>query len=174
MIKEIKENIWQLNFTSFGCCVYVLKLDNKNILIDTGSAENQKELLENLKELELIPEEINLVLLTHGHFDHIGNIDLFKNAEIYGSRKDFDSQRIKDLKEFENNKIKVIETPGHTRGSVCFYLQNQDILFSGDTIFDDGGIGRTDFPNSLPDEMENSLKKLKTFPYEILCPGHIN
>jgi glyoxylase-like metal-dependent hydrolase (beta-lactamase superfamily II) len=162
-IKKIKDNIFQFSFEEFGSCVYLLKL-KKNILIDTSSKENKQEFLDNLKELKIKPEQINLLLLTHKHWDHIENKDLFSNAKIYS---------LENLKENipEISEIKIIKTPGHTKDSLCFLYE--DILFSGDTLFDNGYIGRTDLPGSEPKEMKKSLKKLEKINYKILCPGHL-
>lgn len=172
MIKKIKENIWQINFEPFSSVVYLLKINNKNILIDTGSKQAQQELEDSLNELKLEPKNIDIILLTHAHFDHVGNIELFEKAKVYGSKEDFDCEKVISLSKQPIKEIKIILTPGHTRGSVCFLYK--DILFSGDTIFHFGGIGRTDFPNSSPKDMEKSLKKLETIAYKILCPGHID
>jgi len=164
MINKIKKDIFQLFFHEFGSCVYVLKLDNKNILIDTSSPENKNELLNDLSKLKLKPEDINFIILTHSHWDHIGNLNLFKNAKIITS---------KNLNEL-SKQLKIIATPGHTSDSIC--LLYQDVLFSGDTLFHNG-IGRTDFPESNPKKMQESLEKLekiKNKEWKILCPGHIN
>ena len=77
MIKRIKENIWQLYFKLFGSCVYLLKIENKLILVDASSKETQAELLNDLEKLHIKPEQIELIILTHNHWDHIGNIDIF-------------------------------------------------------------------------------------------------
>lgn len=165
MIKIIKLNIFQLYFQEFGSCVYLLKIKVKNkkqnILIDTSSKESEQELLDDLKQLKIKPEQINLILLTHSHWDHNGNIRLFPNAKVYS----YDNIEQIPLKE-----IKVIKTPGHTKDSLAFLYQ--DILFSGDTLFHEG-IGRTDFKESEPEKMQESLNKLKSLNYKILCPGHI-
>ena len=174
MIKKIKDNIWQLTFKSFGSVVYLLKLDGKNVLIDTGSLENREELLEELKKLDLSPEEINIVFLTHGHYDHVGNIELFDKAKIYGSGEDFDCERIIEINKQPIKEIKIIKTPGHTFGSVCFYMPEEKILFSGDTLFHNHGIGRTDFPNSSPRDMQSSLDELENLEIKVLCPGHVD
>lgn len=160
MIIKITPNIFQLHFNQFGSCVYFLKLE-KNILIDTSSSNNKKEIIEDLKKLNINPEDIQIVILTHQHWDHNSNVNLFPNAEIYDFR---DINKIP--KEF-----KVIKTPGHTKDSIC--LLYKKILFSGDTLFHNG-IGRTDFPESQPEKMQESLNKLKKINYKILCPGHVD
>ena len=56
--------------------------------------------------------------------------------------------------------LEVIHTPGHTAGCICLYFEKEKILFSGDTVFSDGGIGRTDFENSVPEKMNPSSTKV--------------
>lgn len=170
MIQKIKNNVWHLYFKLFGSCVYLIKLKAHNILIDTGSILNRSELTENLKKLNIKPLEIDIVLLTHNHPDHTGGIKIFKNAKIYGDKQDFKNEKILDLNKLKTKEIKIIKTSGHTKGSVCFLYK--DILFSGDTLFHRGTIGRTDLPTSIPEKMQKSLEKLLKINYKILCPGH--
>jgi len=172
MIKKLVEGVWQLYFNFFESCAYFLKLNGKNILIDTSIKNNGKELLEDLRSINVKPEEINLILLTHHHFDHVGNIELFKNAKVYGSKKDFPEKEFLDLNKLNLKEIEIIKTPGHTEGSVCFLMKEKGILFSGDTLFYDDLIGRTDLPNSSPEDMEKSLNKIRKIKYQTLCPGH--
>jgi glyoxylase-like metal-dependent hydrolase (beta-lactamase superfamily II) len=161
MINKISDEVYQITFKSFGSCVYLIKLE-KNILIDSSSKENAKELLEELNKLNIDPRDIGVILLTHSHFDHIGNIEFFPNAIVHKKN---------NLNEFNDSRITIIESPGHTKDSVCFLFK--DILFSGDTLFHNG-IGRTDFPESAPDKMKDSLEKLKKINYKTLCPGHVD
>jgi len=170
MIQKIKSNIWSFEFSEFGSIVYLVKLKDKKIIIDTGSPLNKDELLSDLKELNLKPEEIDLVILTHYHFDHIGNAGLFTKAKVYGSKKDFSEKEIIDISELKIPEFKIIETPGHSKGSFCILYD--DVLFSGDTIFHNGGIGRMDLEGGSETEMKKSLEKLSKIKYKILCPGH--
>lgn len=71
----------------------------------------------------------------------------------------------------KNEYLTVIETPGHTNGSICLYSKKHKLLFSGDTVFDHG-IGRTDFKNSSPIKLINSIKKLLNLNIETIYPGH--
>lgn len=161
-INQIQPNISQLHFTKFGSAAYLIKLQNQNILIDTSSKDNQEELIDNLKELNLTPEDINIILITHAHYDHIGNLNLFNNARIY------DSNNIDQLPKELN--LQVHKVPGHTKDSLAFLYDS--VLFSGDTLFKNG-IGRTDLPESQPEKMQESLKKLESLNYKVLCPGHV-
>ncbi|OGJ21492.1 hypothetical protein A3K73_00830 [Candidatus Pacearchaeota archaeon RBG_13_36_9] len=163
MINKIKNNVFQLYFKEFGSCVYLLLLNGLRVLVDTSSKENKEELLKDLQELDIKPEEVNIILLTHTHWDHTGNLPVFKNAEIYDAN---------NIDKLTLEKIKVIKTPGHTKDSRCFLYQ--DILFSGDTIFHNGGRGRTDLPGGSEKEILNSIEKLNKIKYKILCPGHVD
>lgn len=190
MIKQITKEVFCFEFEKFGSKVYLIK--PKLILIDTSSKINREELLKNLNWLKMNPTHIKIVLLTHMHADHIGNLELFKKAKIMVSEAEIkslkenpyattfieDKQTLKSILSLNLiparsfNKIKVIKTPGHTCGSVCYLYKS--ILFSGDTIFDKKfkAIGRTDLPTSLPLKMKKTLNKLKKIKYSILCPGH--
>ena len=169
MITKIKQNVWKLSFTSFGSYIYLVKLKDKNILIDTGSPENIEELAQNLEELNLNSEDIDIIILTHNHWDHTGGISLFLNSEFYASKKDF-GENLKDIHKLNIPEFKIIDTPGHSQGGICILYE--DILFSGDTIFHRGTIGRTDLPGSDDKQMKESLEKLSKIKYKILCPGH--
>jgi glyoxylase-like metal-dependent hydrolase (beta-lactamase superfamily II) len=193
MIKQISDNVWQFYFNNLGSNCYLVKIDGRNILIDTSGEENKQEFVSDLNKIKIKPQDIDIILLTHLHYDHVGNLDLFKNAKVYASEKEISyfyknsidtmlaeisenklkliKAMLKPISKFRNKFFKVIETPGHTRGSLAFYLPKEKILFSGDTLFEEG-IGRTDLPTSNPEEMSKSLRKLSKIDYKILCAGH--
>jgi glyoxylase-like metal-dependent hydrolase (beta-lactamase superfamily II) len=161
MINKIKENVFEFKFKEFGSKVYLIKFNKENILIDTSSKENKNELISSLTEIGLKPEDINKLIITHPHYDHMQNISLFNNAKI------FDSE---NFKKFPFEEFKFYLTPGHTQEDIIILFQ--DILFSGDVIFHNGYVGRTDFPESSPEKMKQSLDFISKLDYKILCPGH--
>ncbi len=142
-------------------------------------------------------KNIKAVLLTHGHFDHTGAVNKLQKdgAEVYVSRNEeymlsdgysclaepfgFAFNKIKadhvfndgDIIEIANMTFKVILTPGHTTGSVCFLVDG--ILFSGDTLFQ-GSVGRWDFPGGDFEVLTSSIKeKLYALPEDTeVYAGH--
>lgn len=166
------------------------------VVIDLGS--NDRRIIDYIKENHT---SVSGILLTHGHFDHIKGINNFLNyyhATIFIDRNDIDlltNTRLNgsflgdrdvlvesnDIYEFDDEDeldfhdgllFKVIETPFHTKGSVCFLYQKENALFSGDTLFK-GSIGRTDLPGGSERTVSSSLAKLKSLdPNLIVYPGH--
>lgn len=156
----------------------------------------------NLKEyIKKNDLKIEAIILTHAHFDHIMGIDAFVEEfgvpVVYVHEKDEDLMRDPNLN-LSNNYIlgytyskytciregqilkhagaefKVIHTPGHTRGGCCYYLEEEGVLFSGDTLFQNS-IGRTDFPTSSMSDMVRSIRgKLFVLPDDTkVYPGHM-
>jgi hydroxyacylglutathione hydrolase len=159
-----------------------------NILIDAGILPH---------EIEPYREEIEIIVLTHCHFDHTAHVkeiahlcsaeiaihaadapglteETFSLSLHFGSR----SPGIlpsRFLKEGDRvGPLRVLHTPGHTPGSICLYLEEEEALISGDTVFSDGGFGRYDFPGGDRDALERSLDRLAALRVEGLFPGHGN
>lgn len=144
--------------------------------------------------------KVKFIILTHGHFDHIGAVKYIKDktgAQILIHEYDKDmlvephqnlsaffttpDQYIVQCKEdrsltdndtisLGNNEIKVIHTPGHTRGGICLLYGND--LFSGDTLFMET-VGRTDLPGASHSDILRSVEKLMLLDDNInVYPGH--
>ncbi len=151
-----------------------------------------------IKLTDSFGSKIDAIILTHGHFDHVYFLDELKqatNATIYihandaemlsDSRKNAYSVFFNDTKVFNqadklvehgdiiklgNEKIKVIATPGHSKGSMC--LNCGDFIITGDTLFDDG-CGRYDLYGGDSAALVNSLKKLNRYDHDLMIyPGH--
>lgn len=164
--------------------VYIIL--SKKLLIDLGSKMQSKEMIAELSKY-ISPLKVRTIIFTHLHFDHTGDPSLFKNAKFYASKEEIESLKKpitftnpSKLKKIKLNhlgssieSLKVIKTPGHTIGSICLWKEDDKILFTGDTLFSTGAIGRTDLPTSVPEKMQASLMKLINYNYRILAPGHI-
>lgn len=153
-----------------------------------------------LSELQARNLTLKKILLTHGHFDHIGAVSELANltgCEVYVHEADISKLtdvngslvthfRLNEFNEYKNAnafkdgdiinmdelEFKVIHTPGHTSGSVCFAIG--DDMFTGDTLFA-RSIGRTDMPDGNIALMINSLKKLASFNKNYnVYPGHMS
>ncbi|MBR9698981.1 MBL fold metallo-hydrolase [Candidatus Woesearchaeota archaeon] len=182
-MEKLAENIWKFKGVSN---IYYLNLQKK-MIIDAGFKNEKTRLEKELKEI-VDPKEIEMVILTHLHYDHVGNIDLFPNAKFYASPEEIEAFKkdkvatILDPETAENFKVElhpltelegfdIITTPGHTHGSICLLYKKEKILFSGDTLFHNG-MGRLDLPSSIPEKMDASLKRLDEVAYKLLAPGH--
>lgn len=184
MIERISDNVWKLKADGN---IYVLF--KEQIVVDTGSRANRAVVEQFLNKIILF-EQVKTVIFTHLHYDHIGNFDLFKTASYYASQQAINGwkkdpkgvilnedmvEKFKDVKlnalPAKIDGLEVINTPGHTAGSVCLWDEKEKILFSGDTMLKKGP-GRVDLPTSMPEEIQNSMIKLLKYNYRILCPGH--
>ena len=182
-MKQIAPKVWKLNVDSN---IYFLDFKEK-IMIDAGPKQYRSIVETELSKI-IHPDKITKVIFTHLHYDHIGNFDLFKNAKFYASEEEIAllkqnrlyaigdpilatkfKVKLNPLK--DSKELKIIKTPGHTKGSVCIYYEKEKVLFSGDTLFFNG-FGRIDFPFSDPGRMEESLESLQKLGYKILAPGH--
>ena len=152
----------------------------KCILIDPGDLPE--------KILEVVRQQgktVEAILLTHGHFDHVGGVKKIAKetgCAVYLREEEntlpffmtagalYSTDSYPDTLTVAGLTFTVLHTPGHTPGSVC--LLCQDVIFAGDTLFA-GSCGRTDFPGSNPGDMKKSLQKLYALPgdYQVF-PGH--
>ncbi|MGC4019080.1 MAG: MBL fold metallo-hydrolase [Muricomes sp.] len=178
-------------------CYLVQNEETKEcFLIDPASCP--AKLVEHIKTTGL---ELKAILLTHGHFDHIMGIDGFLEAfpvpvyaheaeramledaalnssGTYGPGYTFSgAEYVKDGQKLSlaGMEIEVIYTPGHTAGGCCYYISSENVLFSGDTLFQ-ASIGRTDLPTGSSSQLICSIKdKLMCLPGETkVYPGHMD
>lgn len=163
-------------------------------LIDPGSGVDTDYLKSSIEEAGMKMEDINKIVNTHCHFDHMGADKQLQDEygyEIYMHPLDKQTVENKDeqatvaasfgmkvpdldikkLNEGDTiNGYDVIHTPGHTHGGIC--LNNQKSLISGDTLFAGGNFGRTDLPTGNSSQMKESIKKIADLDVIQLFPGH--
>lgn len=172
-------------------CYIVSNDENHCMIIDPGA--QGKKVAKYLEENELV---LDAILLTHGHFDHIGAVDYLYDkyhCPIYIHHEDIEMLTNSRLNlsylekpfslsapvtpasehmEISGFKICWFHLPGHCPGASMIYLEDKNVIFSGDVLFN-GSIGRFDFPNSSKYDTLTSIEKIKTFNFDAtLYPGH--
>lgn len=181
-------------------CYVVSDETNECVIIDCGAyyEKDRQAIINHIKSNNLIPKHL---LATHGHIDHnlgsnmiYGEYGLLPEISVADKElMDILPQQAEallgiqlkdniptaekyfndgDTINFGNHQLKVIHTPGHTKGSVIFYCEEENKVFSGDTIFK-GSIGRTDLPGGSMFDMMHSLRIISQLPDStIIYPGH--
>ncbi len=151
-----------------------------------------------LKHIKTASLSVQAILLTHSHWDHVADIAALKTqlqVPLYVHKEDAGNVKtpgsdglplffhidgiepdgfLEEGQQIQigNLHIEVIHTPGHSPGSVCFYLKTQKVLFSGDTLFR-GTIGSLSLPTARPSLMCTSLRRLAELPQDTkVYPGH--
>jgi len=187
------------NKNSMGQNIYLCWCENtrEGVLIDAGCNEaDEKAMMQTINDEGIT---VKAILLTHGHYDHITALEKMKsltNAPVYSHMSEKQVLENPDLNlscriltkisvtpdapfndgdifQFGDCTLKVLHTPGHTPGGVCYYDAEGGHLFSGDTLFA-SSIGRTDFPMGDHAKLIRNIKtKLLTLPDETtVYPGH--
>ena len=177
-----------------NCYIAENKKTKEALIIDPG--DNAARIVQIIKEDGVVPVA---VLLTHGHFDHA--MAAQEVAEQYGikiyahetEKETLETPQINlsgmigrtltfhadcyvkdgEILNLAGFEIRVLHTPGHTQGGVCYYIEEEKALFSGDTLFCTS-VGRTDFPGGSMSDIIRSIKeKLMTLPDRTtVYPGH--
>lgn len=165
-------------------------------IVDAGNAAD--ELLEVAEEHEL---DIEFIWQTHAHVDHVMGLNEVKeqtDADIYLHEQEMPIYEAiprqgqmfgltitlpeppqvdvfveeGETLQLGNLEAEVFHLPGHSPGSIGFYFADEDVIFSGDVLFE-GSIGRTDIPGADPEAIKRSLNRLKKFPDETrVLSGH--
>lgn len=167
-----------VNLESNGYVIYD-KEQGECFVVDPGY--NGEKFLKIIDDFGL---KMKGILLTHHHYDHVGGVDKIRektDCPVYIHRADSDMYKKQatilledgDVLLLGQEEIKVIHTPGHTKGGVCYYSEQSKLAFTGDTIFN-VDLGRTDLSDGSSYEMENSIKKIiDLWSNEItIYPGH--
>ncbi len=194
MMNEIKSGRMVLGAVSTNC-YFLYREDTKEAIV-FDPADHGADIFRALKDMDI---SVGAIVLTHGHFDHIMGVAKLRqlsHCQIYAGRDEAEllgdenknmsvnyglvvtvtpDVLLADGQEIElcGIKLKTIFTPGHTPGSCCFYVQEADLLISGDTLFE-GSVGRTDFPGGSMTALVDAVKtKLFCLPDDTkVYPGH--
>ncbi|MFC2163760.1 MBL fold metallo-hydrolase [Acidobacteriota bacterium] len=176
MEQDDKILIERIETAPFGTNAYILicQRTNESVLVDApGDTPAILDCLEGTKP--------QYILITHSHFDHTGSLkELKRRLKVPIAAHEADAKRIPvppdlhlkdgDLLSIGEIKLKVLHTPGHTPGSLCFY--SGMYLISGDTLFP-GGPGKTGSPSDLVQIITSLKEKIFVLPDEVrVYPGH--
>lgn len=144
-------------------------------IVDAGiySPDEERALTDYIRRQQLTVEAI---LITHAHPDHICGLErlqmLFPDATIHRFNTDAKPVDNELILGFTCTKVQVLQTPGHKEDCLCYYLPDEGVLFSGDTLFY-GSVGRTDLPGGNYDTLIASLHNLMKLPAgTTVYPGH--
>lgn len=156
-----------------NCYILAARAGGEAVVIDPG--EEGERILEALKEDGL---KLKYIINTHGHFDHVGADAYLKEATRAAICLHPDDALVKpdivltdgQFLEIEGISITIIETPGHSGGSVSLLVDGK--LFTGDLLFS-GSVGRMDLPGGSFEALSDSLRKISSLPKETeVYPGH--
>jgi glyoxylase-like metal-dependent hydrolase (beta-lactamase superfamily II) len=133
---------------------YILINKDKAIIIDPG--DDKEKIIRELNNLDVVG-----ILLTHNHFDHMGELKYFE-----------EKFNLKHNEKIPCFNYEVINTPGHTKDSKTFYFKEDKIMFTGDFLFK-GTIGRMDLAGGSENDMVSSLELIAKYDDDItIYPGH--
>lgn len=196
--EEIQQGIYLLRGEGKGSHNYLIRASYRNVLIDSGLDQNFLCLQEQLLSLGLKVRDVDLVINTHEHLDHIGSNRYFQESSWIAAHR-FAATKItledhyvtlyrsgdlnkvplrvhlwlenRSLFDLGSHTLEVIHTPGHTSGSVCIYEFKTKVLFSGDTVFAGGTLSYIAESGSVGDYV-NSILRLEALKISKIFPGH--
>jgi len=190
MLVKITENIYGMIWTDYrenNCNTYLVT-GRPNIIIDPGHRHLGRACAPVLAELGLGPADVGVVLVTHAHPDHFEAARSFGPETLVGMgaveyslvgqieymavpEPDFLLQA--GTLTLGDATFTVLEAPGHSPASICFYEEKNGALFSGDVVFENG-IGRSDLPGGNGGELKKSIIMLSGLGASYLLSGHGN
>jgi len=190
MVQKIFEGlyafIWQ-DYRQNNCNSYLID-DGKKVLIDPGHSHLFNHVEQGLASLRIEHNAIDLIIVTHAHPDHMEAAFHFsKPTQITMGKTDYDYLKMYAGNYYTipepdfllapgdltvgNLQFQVIDTPGHTPGSISLYWPKRQALFTGDVIFDQG-IGRTDLPGGDSKALKESIERISKLDTQYLLSGH--
>ena len=182
--------------TANNCNTYLIRSPEKSILIDPGHAAHFGHVRDELDRIGLAIDDIDLVICTHAHPDHIESVRFFSDAParfaLHAAEWALVEQMAPMLKasmeiELEmfrpdffleegdltvgDIRLEVFHTPGHSPGGISLYRPAEKALFTGDLIFK-GGLGRTDLPGGDGRQLKESIRRMASLEAEWMLAGH--
>jgi len=175
---------------------YVIK-DELTVLIDPGLENYLGQQLKEMQDEGIDPKDIDVIAITHLHPDHCGATAALQDVSgakvaLHPLQQDYLDIMAEESRKFlgvgiakkfsvdlvleerlslGSTELKILHTPGHSPGSICFYSADKKILICGDLVFEQG-VGRTDLPFGNTEALRNSIETISALDTELLLPGH--
>ncbi|MGB1696916.1 MAG: MBL fold metallo-hydrolase [Thermoplasmatota archaeon] len=190
--------IMKVGGRGWDCNQFLLKDPSSNAydLVDAGHGLDFDAVLAEISAV-VDPNRIRTVAITHEHYDHVTGIPKWQSlgasvvaapaaaeklsrghdptSEMFGRSiptVEVDVVDEGDRVRLGGTDFETLVTPGHSPGSACYWNASSGVLFTGDTIFANGGIGRFDFPDGNVQELAESILRLESLPAKVLHCGH--
>ncbi|MEA2658885.1 MAG: hydroxyacylglutathione hydrolase [Candidatus Binatota bacterium] len=197
-VTELNPGIFQIRGLNGSSHSYVIKGDYMNVMIDSGSDQNFLVLQRGLRKIGMKVRDVNLVINSHEHCDHIGANRYFQETSMIAAYRLAASKMVSgdyyvtmykgnDLNEIPlrvhlwlenmtridlgNYSLRVFHTPGHTSGCISIIETTRGLLFSADSVFAGGTLSYIAESGSIGDYLD-SLTRLRCFDLHALYPGH--
>jgi hydroxyacylglutathione hydrolase len=194
----IKDDVFQLRSRSRSCNSYLFKGRDRTVLIDAGLNACFPALAASLASIGVQPEDVDTVVLTHEHFDHIAAVPRFTGRRNVAAHRlaahkisngddfallraafgeaatDFAIDTIldeRDLVDTGSHRLRVLHTPGHSSGSISLFDEDDLLLVTGDTVLAGGNLGGVFALGNISDTID-SLEILGTLGAKLHLPGH--
>ncbi|MDR1690948.1 MAG: MBL fold metallo-hydrolase [Candidatus Methanoplasma sp.] len=155
----------------------LIRNDNRTIVVDTSTEYMKPAMKTSFKQIGVFPKDVDTVVLTHYHHDHIGNNGMFENAEILMHPDE--CTNVKGAKPIAVGEelapgVRIVHTPGHTMGSISVFVKaDQKYVIAGDAIPRHGNYERM-VPPAVNVDAELALESIKNITRyaDVIVPGH--
>ena len=196
---ELTPNLHAFIWTSpsaNNCNTFLIRSAEKHILIDPGHVAHFEHVRQGLHDIGMVMDDIDLIICTHAHPDHMEAIGLFDRERTLFALHHAEWQLVQSMSAHLKSvmgsdmdrltpdffltegdlkvgdiSLAVFHTPGHSPGGVTLYWPAEKALFTGDLIFG-GGLGRTDLPGGDGAALKESIKRMAKLDSEYMLSGH--
>ena len=195
---EAAEDVYQIRFKNRAANAYLVRGSSRTVMIDVGLSSNYPHLLASLDHIGVKPDDIDMVVLSHEHLDHIGAAYHFHGRAFIAAhrlaankimlrddfsmlRKMFNEPNVPinidlwleegNLIDLGNFRLNVMYTPGHTSACISLFDHDKGLLFAADTLMPGGVMGGVFGSGSIADYIQ-SLERLKGLNSKVLLSGH--